>query len=107
MPFGLCNAPATFERLMEKVLQQLLHKVCLVYLDDVIIFNIDFKGMLERLRQVFLRLRSSNLKLNPKNCSFLKKKIKYLGYVFRKKGVTTDEKKISSVRDWPVPRTKK
>jgi len=47
------------------------------------------------------------LKLNPKKCSFLKKEIKYLGHVVSKKGVTTDEEKISFVKDWPVPRTKK
>jgi len=52
MPFDLCNAPATFERLMEKVLQQLIKKICLVYLDDVIIFSKDFEGMMERLVEV-------------------------------------------------------
>jgi len=62
--------------------------------------------MLKRLEQVFFRLRSANLKLNPKKCSFLKKEIKYLGYV-SEKGVSTDEEKISSVRDWPVPRTRR
>jgi len=107
MPFGLCNAPATFERLMEEVLQQLINKICLVYLDDVIIFSEDFEDMLERLEQVFHRLRSANLKLNPKKCSFLRKKIKYLGHVISERGVSTDEEKISSVRDWPIPRTKK
>jgi len=78
MPFGPCNVSATFERLMEKLmmLQQLINKICLVYLDDVIIFSEDFEGMLKRLEQVFYRLRSANLKLNPKKCSFLKKKIK-------------------------------
>jgi len=64
---------------MEKVLQQLLFKICLVYLNDVIIFNGSFEAMLSRLRQVFLRLRSANLKLNPKKCSFFKREIKYLG----------------------------
>lgn len=107
MPFGLCNAPATFERLMEKVLRQLLRKVCLVYLDDVIIFGKSFEEMLNRLRQVFLQLRSANLKLNPKKCSFFKKEIKYLGYVVSEEGVSTDPEKIASVRDWPVPQTKK
>jgi len=107
MPFDLCNAPATFERLMEEVLQQLINKICLVYLDDVIIFSENFEDMLERLVQVFQRLRSANLKLNPKKCSFLRKEIKYLGHVISEKGVSTDEGKISSVRDWPVPCTKK
>ncbi|KAL6445464.1 hypothetical protein ACFW04_000803 [Cataglyphis niger] len=82
MPFGLCNAPATFERLMEKVLKELLFNICLVYLiDDVIIFGESIEDMLSRLKQVFSRLRSVNLKLNSKKCSFFKWEIKYLGHV--------------------------
>jgi len=53
MPFGLCNAPATFERLMKKVLHGVLHKICLVYLDDVIVYSKTFTGMLENLLEVF------------------------------------------------------
>ena len=68
MPFGLCNAPATFERMMEKVLEGILNKICLVYLDDVIIFGKDFNEMLKNLRLVFQRLKLSNLKVNPKKC---------------------------------------
>jgi len=107
MPFGLCNAPATFERLMEKVLLPLLNKDCLVYLDDVIIFATNFDELLERLRKVFLKLRSSNLKLNPKKCSFLKRKIKYLGHVVSERGIATNKEKISAVKNWPTPITKK
>lgn len=107
MPFGLCNAPATFERLMEKILHKLLFEICLVYLDDIIIFGKSFEEMLKRLKQVFLCLRSSNLKVNPKKCFFFKKEIKYLGYLVSEKGIATDQEKISAVRDWPVPRTKK
>jgi len=91
MSFELCNAPATFERLMEKILNQLLFKICLVYLDHVIIYNDSFEGMLSRLEQVFTRLRSANLKLNPKKCSFFKKEIKYLGHVVFKEGIKMEK----------------
>ncbi|KAL6421167.1 hypothetical protein ACFW04_013729 [Cataglyphis niger] len=80
MLFGLCNAPATFKRLMKRVLRELLFNICLVYLDDVIIFGKSFEDI-SRLKQVFSRLRSVNLKLNPKKCSSFKQEIKYLGHV--------------------------
>ncbi|KAL6433637.1 hypothetical protein ACFW04_006618 [Cataglyphis niger] len=106
MPFGLCNAPATFKRLMEKVLKELLFNICLVYLDNVIIFGERFKDMLSRLRQDFSQLRSVNLKLNPRKCSFFKE-IKYLGHVVSQQGVTTNPEKIATVENWPIPQTKK
>ena len=65
MAFGLCNAPATFERLMENVLGDLR---CLIYLDDVIVHASTFERELERLGLVFSRLKAANLKLNPKKC---------------------------------------
>ena len=73
MPFGLCNAPATFERLIEEVLRDLISKICLVYLDDVIIYGKSFAEMMENLEKIFLRLRKINLKLNPKNVFFFQK----------------------------------
>jgi len=82
MPFGLCNASATFERSMEKVLHKVLHKICLVYLDDVIIFSKTFTGMLENLREVFLRLREEISKLTPKNVLYLIKS--YLDHILKK-----------------------
>lgn len=107
MPFGLCNAPATFERLMEKVLQEFLSKICLVYLDDIIVFSKTFEEMMANLRLIFLRFRSINLKINPKKCSFLKRQVKYLGHVVSECGISTDPEKISAVETWPIPRTKK
>lgn len=68
MPFGLSNAPATFERLMELVLVDLPWTVCLVYLDDIIVHAQSFQEELDRLRVVFERLRRANLKLNTKKC---------------------------------------
>ena len=66
MPFGLCNAPATFERLMERVLAGLHWKTLLVYLDDVIVFGKTFDEELQRLREVFQRMRAASLKINKK-----------------------------------------
>ena len=68
MPFGICNAPATFQRLMDIVLSGLNFEICLVYLDDVIIFASTPEQHLDRLEQVFQRLRGANLKLKPSNC---------------------------------------
>jgi len=107
MPFGLCNAPATFERLMEKVLHGLIPKICLVYLDDVIIFGKSFSEILENLKTVFLRLRNAGLRVNPKKCVLFTRSVKYLGHVVSSEGVTTDLEKIAAVKDWPVPHTKK
>jgi len=76
-------------------------------LDDVIIYSDSFEGMLSRLGQIFVRLRSANLKLNSKKCSFFKREIKYLGHVVSREGIKTDPEKISAVTDWPIPRTKK
>jgi len=71
MPFGLCNAPGTFQRLMEFVLAGLQWQTCLVYLDDVIVYGQDFDEHLERLREVFNRFRQAGLKLKPSKCFLL------------------------------------
>lgn len=106
MPFGLCNAPATFERLMEQILAGLLGDTCLVYLDDIIIVGRDFDDHLGKLEQVLSKLREANLKLSPKKCSLFKRKVNYLGHVISKDGIQTDPEKISAVKDWPIPRDK-
>uniref|UniRef100_A0A2C9LQU1 Reverse transcriptase domain-containing protein n=1 Tax=Biomphalaria glabrata TaxID=6526 RepID=A0A2C9LQU1_BIOGL len=69
MPFGLCNAPATFERLMEHVLRGLNWTTCLVYLDDIIVIGRTFEEHIANLKEVFERIRNSGMKLNPKKCS--------------------------------------
>ncbi|CAI5674954.1 unnamed protein product [Oreochromis niloticus] len=81
MPFGLCNAPATFQRLMDRVLAGLQWETCLVYLDDIIVLGQDGTQMLERLEQVFLRLRGANLKLKPSKCCLFREQVAYLGHI--------------------------
>ena len=107
MPFGLCNAPGSFERLMEKVLQGLQWETLLIYLDDVIVFSTNLDQHMERLDEVFRRIKEAKLKLKMKKCHFFKKEVSFLGHVVDEEGVHTDPEKIQAVRDWPQPRTVK
>ena len=104
MPFGLASAPATFQRMIEKVLNQLQFKTCLVYLDDVITFSSSFEQQLSRLQEVLNRIQNAGLKLNPNKCHLFRKKVSYLGHVVSEEGVATDPEKICSVKDWPTPK---
>lgn len=106
MPFGLCNAPATFERLMESVLRGLSLDICLVYLDDIIVLGRSFAHQLKNLELVFERLRAANLKLNPKKCNLFRKRVNYLGHVVSDEGISVDPEKTRAICEWPVPRNK-
>ena len=103
MPFGLCNAPSTFQRLMELVLAGLRWEICLAYLDDVVVFGRTFEEHLQRLRVVLSRLEDSNLKLNPKKCQFFCRSAAFLGHVISSDGVSTNPAKVQSVANWQVP----
>ena len=104
MPFGLCNAPATFQRLMDCTMRGLQYEVCLIYLDDIIVFSGDLTTHLERLELIFQRLRQASLKLKPSKCSFLQQCVDFLGYKISAAGISTDPSKIEAVASWPVPR---
>ena len=104
MPFGLCNAPGTFQRLMERVLAGLHWISCLVYLDDIIIFSQSIDDHLQKLREVFVRLQGAGLKIKPIKCFLLQRSVHYLGHVVSSKGVETDPKKVSCVKEWPTPK---
>lgn len=106
MPFGLCNAPATFERLMESVLRGLSWETCLVYLDDIIVLGKSFRNHLQNLDQVFQRLREANLKLNPKKCNLFRRKVNFLGHVVSAEGVSVDPEKVATIKEWPRPKDK-
>ena len=103
MPFGLCNAPATFERLMERVLANLPLQTALVYLDDILIPGRTFSHHLANLRVVFQRLRAAKLKLSPQKCTLLQREVKFLGHVIGPSGVSTDPEKTKVVKTWPTP----
>lgn len=104
MLFGLCNTPATFQRLMDPVLSGVQRWQCLVYLDDVIIIGKDFEEHLRNLEAVFERLRQAGLKLKPAKCAFLQRKVWYLGYIV---SIAPDPAKMEKVEAWPEPNTTK
>lgn len=103
MPVGLCNAPATFQRLMQRCLGNLVNDSLLIYLDDVVVFSTDFNSHVKHLEEVFQRLEHHSLKLQPKKCSLFQRKVTYLGHVISEEGVATDPSKTEAVKEWPVP----
>ena len=105
MPFGLKNAPATFQRMMDTALRGLLNKYCFVYLDDIIIFGSTIQQHNENLAIVLQRLKELGLKIQPDKCEFLKPELEYLGHVITHEGIKPNPKKISAVKDFKIPKT--
>ena len=107
MPFGLCNAPACFAPLMQACLNEQIFQILLVYLDDILIFSKTFEEHLERLEMVLKRLREHGLKLKLEKCTFLRRRVTYLGHEVSGAGIAPDPQKIAVVQEWPVPQTVK
>ena len=103
MPFGLCNAPATFQRLMDMVLTGLQWSSCIVYIYDIIVVGRTFDEHLQNLKEVFKRLDNAGLKLQPHKYQFLQPKVQFLGHVVSAEGISPDPSKTSQVREWPIP----
>ena len=97
MPFGLCNAPATFQRFMDLVLAGLKWQCLLVYLDDIIIFSPEADQHIDDLHQVFERIRVSNVKLNPHKCRIFEEELLYLGQIVSAKGIAPNPAKVAAV----------
>jgi len=104
MPFGLSDSPASFCRLMQKVLRDHLWKICLFYLDDVIIFGKTLRELLERLNTLLTRLGQVGLKVKPPKCSLFKTEIAFLGHMVCKGSVAPQPEKIQAIREWPTPK---
>ena len=103
MPFGLCNAGATFQRLMDIVMSGLNLEICLVYLDDIVVYAKTPEQHLQRLATVLSRLSDAGLKLKPEKCRFFRKSVQFLGHVISHEGIGTDPEKIKAVVEWPRP----
>ena len=104
LPFGLCNAPSTFQRCMELVFLGLKWKTILIYLDDIIIFTSDFQEHLSHLEEVLEHLREAGLKLKPSKCDLLKKEVLFLGHVVSSAGIQPNPELIETVEKWDTQR---
>ena len=105
IPFGLCNAPATFQRLMQNCLCELNLTYCLIYLDDMIVYSKSPEEHLLRMRVVFERLREHNLKLKPTKCDLFKTEIIYLAHHVSKEGVKPSMKNVTAIVECLPPKT--
>jgi transposase InsO family protein len=107
LPFGLCNAPSSFQMLMSTVLKDLLFKSVIVYVDDLIVFSPNFEAHLKDLQQVFNKLKSANLTVNPSKCHFAQDSVEYLGHILSKEGIKPNPNKIAAVTTYPTPKNQK
>lgn len=106
MPFGLCNAPATFQRFMDSTFAGLKWICCLIYLDDLIVFSSSFDQHLKDLNECLLRLEKVNVCLNPKKCRIFEKNLIYLGHQVSSDGIQPDPNKLKAIDQMPVPKNK-
>lgn len=102
MPFGLKNAPATFQRCMNFVLKDLINNHCLAYLDDVIVYSTSLNEHLDSLRKVFEKLKEANLKLQLDKCEFLKKQTDFLGHTISPEGIRPNKDKTKAIEQFPI-----
>ena len=105
MPFGLCNAPSTFQRLMQRMFGDQQCQSLLLYLDDIVVFSSTVEQHLERLEIVLGRLQEQGLKAKLSKCAFFQPKVRYLGHVVSDQGVSTDPSKQEVVANWQPPTT--
>ena len=104
MPFGIAAAPATFQRMMNKMLEDLNWKIALVYLDDIIIFSKSKEEHYHNLQLVFEKIKQHGLKVKLKKCHFLKESVKFLGHILTKDGLSTDPDKLKAIQEMPTPK---
>ena len=103
MPYGLCNTPATVQRLMQNCLGELNLTYALIYLDDVIVFSRTEEEHLTQLRAVFECFREHGLKLKPSKCHFLRKEIAFLGHKVSEEGMKPGDEGLKSIAEMAPP----
>ena len=104
MPFGLCNAPSTFQSLMNQIFKPYLRKFVLVFFDDILVYSTDIQIHEEHLILIFSVLQENKMHVNVAKCQLGQVRLEYLGHWISPEGVSTDEGKVSSILKWPRPK---
>ncbi|KAI7948528.1 hypothetical protein MJO29_010193 [Puccinia striiformis f. sp. tritici] len=107
MPFGLANAPATFQRFIQYVLREYIDVCCFVYIDDILIFSKTEEDHIEHLKAILTKLREYSLKASLKKCQFFQTQVQFLGFIISSQGLRMDPLKLDTILKWPVPETLK
>ena len=107
MPFGVTNAPATFQRMMNDLFKEELDHFVLVYLDDILIFSKTLKEHIEHIRQALEKLRQARLFVRLHKCAFFQKRVEYLGFDVSPQGIQPSLDKVQTIVEWPQPKSVK
>lgn len=107
MPFGLKNAPSTFQRMINHVLRDFINKICLVYMDDVIVFSTSLEEHMINLDKILKKLDEKGLKIQLDKSEFLHKEVLFLGHRITTKGIEPNHDKVIAIQNYPIPNTAK
>lgn len=105
MPFGLANTPAIFQRFIQSILREYLDVFCFVYLDDILIFSKTRYEHVDHVSKILSMLQTHKLTASPEKCRFFVDSVVFLGFVISPSGISMDPLKLSTIADWPYPKT--
>ena len=106
MLFGLCNAPAAFQRWINETLMEYIDMCCIVYLNDILIYSNNRRQHQQDVRNILEAIQTSGMKVKPSKCKFHKEEPEYLGFIINREGVKTDSVKTQAIWDWKTPKNK-
>jgi hypothetical protein len=105
MPFGLCNAPATCMRMINDTLRSHLDRICIAYLDDILVYSETKQQHVKDVRDILTALKKARLLCKPEKCEFHTRRVDFLGYVITPGGISMDPSKVNKVLEWHQPTT--